>query len=173
VPALDLFMEPIRMAGATQAGNLPLNPSAWPLRRVPLRRLSCTLRVPPIPGAQRAFIDTGAALSQFPHHVWANQFNWRAGRDYDELTVTGNPPLRGQTLGFNYAFRLVRLRVPVFLGGRDLAGPRLQVDSLVTQLAEPGGPPFVLLGLWGGVLDGRRLGFGAASDGDPTAALEF
>jgi hypothetical protein len=59
------------------------------------------------------------------------------------------------------------------LGGQHLTGPRLQIDSLVTQLAEPGGPPFILLGLWGGVLDGRRLAFGTAPDGDPTAALDW
>ncbi len=64
--------------------------------------------------------------------------------------MAGNAPLVGQTLGFRYSFRLARLRVPIFLAGRDLAGPRLQIDSLVTQLAEPGGPPVILLGLWGG-----------------------
>jgi hypothetical protein len=129
--------------------------------------------VPPIPGAKRAIIDTGAPLSSFPHQVWANEFRWREGRDFDTLPVAGNPPLVGQTLSFRYSFRLVRLRVPVTLAGRDLTGPRLQVDSLVTQLTEPGGPPFILLGLWGGVLDGRSLKFNTAPDGDPSAALEW
>lgn len=173
MPALDLYVEPIRLGGSAPTGEYRIAPTTREVERVPLRQLSCLLRVPPIPGAKRAILDTGAPLSHFPHQVWANEFNWREGRDFHVLPVAGNPPLVGQTLGFRYSFRLVRLRVPVVLAGRDLTAPRLQVDSLVTQLAEPGGPPFILLGLWGGVLDGRRLSFGTATDADMTAALEW
>jgi hypothetical protein len=173
LPRVELIIEPVEIRGVADDGDISLDPPQPGLARVPLRRLTCYLRVPLVPGAQRAVIDTGAALSYFPHQVWANDFRWREGRDFDTLPVAGNPPLVGQTLGFRYSFRLVRLRVPVTLAGRDLTAPRLQVDSLVTQLAEPGGPPVVLLGLWGGVLDGRRLAFATAPDGVPSAALDW
>ena len=173
MPRIELVTQPMTPPGTTVNGDWPLAAPSRGLRRIPLRRLTCFLRVPPIPGAKRAIIDTGAPLTYFPHQVWANEFNWREGRDFDILPVVGNPPLVGQTLSSLYAFRLARLRVPIFLAGRDLTGPRLQIDSLVTQLCEPGGPPVILLGLWGGVLDGRRLAFGSAHDGDPSAALEW
>jgi hypothetical protein len=147
VPSLDLYVDPIRISALAGGGDIRLDPPTAGLPRVPLRQLSCALRVPPIPGAKRAIIDTGAPLSLFPHQVWADEYRWREGRDFDILTVAGNPPLRGHMLGLRYAFRLARLRVPITLAGQNLTGPRLQIDSLVTQLAEPGGPPFILLGL--------------------------
>lgn len=171
MPRVELIVEPVEIRGVAADGDIPLEPPQPGLARVPLRRLTCYLRVPLVPGAQRAVIDTGAPISYFPHQIWANDFRWREGRDFDILPIAGNPPLVGQTLGFRYPFRLARLRVPIILAGRDLRAPRLQVDSLVTQLAERGGPTVILLGLWGGVLDGRRLEFGTAPDGDPTAAL--
>jgi hypothetical protein len=173
LPRIELISQAVTLPGTTADGDWPLATPLPDLRRIPLRRLTCFLRVPPISGAKRAIIDTGAPLSLFPHQVWAGDFGWREGRDFDVLPVAGNPPLIGQALSYRYAFRLARLRVTITLAGRGLSGPRLQVDSLVTQLAEPGGPPFILLGLWGGVLDGRRLAFGTAPDGDPSAALDW
>lgn len=173
MPALDLYVDTVRLGVSAPTGDYRIAPTTRGVGRIPLRQLSCALRVPPIPGAKRAIIDTGAPLSLFPHHTWANEFRWREGRDFDVLPVAGDPPLTGRVLSHRYAFRLARLRVPITLAGRDLAGPRLQVDSLVTQLAEPGGPAFILLGLWGGVLDGRRLLFDAAADGGITAAVAW
>lgn len=173
MPRIELISEAAPASGTTADGDWPLAAPPPGLRRIPLRRLTCYLRVPPIPGARKAISDTGAPLSLFPHHVWSAHYNWREGRDFDILPVAGDPPLTGQLLSHRYSFRLARLRIPIFLAGKDLTGPRLQIDSLVTQLAEPGGPPFILLGLWGGVLDDRKLAFGTAPDGDPSAALDW
>ena len=52
------------------------------------------------------------------------------------------------------------------LAGKDLKAKRLRIDSLVCQLADPGGPPFVILGLWGGILEGRRLAIDRLSGPD-------
>ncbi|QJW95909.1 hypothetical protein [Frigoriglobus tundricola] len=62
----------------------------------------------------------------------------------------------------------------VELAGRDPKGDRLRLDSLVCQLADISGPPFVLLGLWGGALTGRRLAIEPRSNSDDLdARLEF
>lgn len=102
--------------------------------------------------------------------MWSERFNWQAGRDYDELTVAGNPTLRGQVLGKQFTCRLARLRVAVELAGADLKAPRLRLDSLVCQLADTGGPAFVILGLWGGVFTGRRLAVETPPGSDDLAA---
>ncbi len=157
MPALELFVRP-PLNFIPPDGNLALNPAVPGLNRVLIRDLSCVLRVPPISGAYHAILDTGAPLTIFPRSLWGHQFRWQAGRDYDELSVAGiGTALTGQVLGYRYAFRLARLRVPVELAGRDPKGDRLRLDALVCQLADTGGPPFILLGLWGGPYTGRRL----------------
>lgn len=175
MPALDLLVEEMDVVGLPPKGNLLLDPPLPGLNRVLLRRLYCWLRVPPISGAKAAYLDTGAPLSLFPRQVWKNDFHWQAGRDFDELSVAGiGGTLQGQVLGHRYSFRLARLKVPVELTGRDPKGDRLRIDGLVCQPAETGGPPFVLLGLWGGAFVGRRLAVEPRPNSDDLVArLEF
>lgn len=175
MPVLDLLVEPFPVANLPANGNLPLDPPLTGLNRVLLRRLYCRLRVPTIPGARSAIIDTGAPLTIFPHTVWYHDFGWRAGRDFDELTIAGvGTTLQGQVLGHRFTCRLARLRVGVELAGRDPKGDRLRLDSLVCQLADPGGPSFILLGLWGGAFAGRRLAVETQPGTDDlTARMEF
>jgi len=174
VPSLELFVAPPPRF-VPQHGNLLLDPPIPGLSRVLVRNLYCSLRVPPIPGVYDAILDSGAPLTVFPRTLWDHQFRWQAGRDYDELSVSGiGAALRGQVLGYSYSFRLARLRVPVELAGRDPKGDRLRLDALVCQLANAGGPPFTLLGLWGGAFTGRRLAVDPQpTSGDLTARLEF
>jgi hypothetical protein len=174
VPALNLFVSAPRVGSLVPGGNLGLEPPLPGLDRVLLRQLVCSLRVPPVPGAYEAVLDTGAPLTIFPHSLWSGQFNWRAGRDFDELSVSGIASLTGQVLGYRYPCRLARLRVPVELAGRDLKGDRLRLDSLVCQLADATGPPFIILGLWGGAFTGRRLAVDPQPNSDDLQArLEF
>lgn len=175
MPTLELFVGPPDLRTLPTTGNLPIDPPLPGLSQVLLRQLSCTLRVPPIPGAYDAIIDTGAPLTVFPHWLWDHQLRWQAAREYDELTVAGiGAVLRGQVLGHSYSCRLARLRVPVELAGTDLKAPRLRLDSLVCQLADAGGPPYVILGLWGGPLVGRHLAVEPQPGFDDLAArLEF
>jgi hypothetical protein len=89
VPSLDLFVSAPNLLGPLAGGNLDLNPPIPALHRVLLRRLLCALRAPPVPGAYAAVLDTGSPLALFPHDFWYNRFGWRAGRDFDELSVAG------------------------------------------------------------------------------------
>jgi hypothetical protein len=156
LPALELLLEKIGLSGLP--GDLVLAPPLPGLNRVLLRRLYCWLRVPPVPGAKIAYLDTGAPLTVFPHQIWKNDFNWQPGRDFDELSVAGlSGPLLGQILGHQFTCKLARLRVPIDLAGRDPKGDRLWLGSLVCLLADPGSPAFIILGLWGGAFTGRRL----------------
>lgn len=158
MPVLDLLVEKMDVRGLPKDGNLTLDPPLPDLSRVLLRRLYCWLRVPPTPGARKAILDTGAPLTVLPHQVWKHDFGWRAGQHFDELSIADlGTTLTGQVLHYRYSCRLARLRVPVELAGSNLKGDRLRIDSLVCQLAEAGGPPYIILGLWGGVFTGRQL----------------
>jgi hypothetical protein len=157
------------VANLPAGGILPLDPPLAGLSRVLLRRLTCNLRVPPTPGVKLALVDTGAPLALFPHDVWAHDYGWQVGRDFDELSVPGLS-LSGQVLQYRYSFRLARLRMPIVLSGKSLTGDRLQLDSLVCQFATPGGPPFIILGLWGGAFTNRRLVIDEEPGGDDLLA---
>lgn len=170
MPALDLYAKPLRVRDLSADGNLVLDPPLPGLPRVLLRRLTCLLRVPTVPGAREAVLDTGAPLTVFPFDVWSREYRWQAGRDYDPLSVAGVAGvLHGQVLQHRYQCRLARLRVPVELAGRSL-NVRLRLDSLVVQLTEPGGPPYIILGLWGNALDGRTIQIARHPGSDELAA---
>jgi hypothetical protein len=175
VPVLDLFVDPFPVAGLSSSGNLDLAVPLPSLNRVLLQRLYCSLRAPPVPGAYKCVLDTGAPLSIFPYDMWHDWFGWRAGREFDELTIAGvSAPLTAQILGHQFPSKLARLRVPVELCGRNLAGDRLRLDSLVCLLAESGGPAFIILGLWGGAFTGRRLTVESKPNSDDLQArLDF
>ena len=169
MPTLELFVSPPPpIQNLPTNGNLIVAPPVPGLPRVLLRRLTCSIRVPPAPGVLAALLDTGAPLTVFPHQVWSGKYGWRAGRDFDEIPI--GTVLSGQVSRHRYSFRLARLRVPVILSGKNLGGPRLQLDSLVCQLADPGGPPFIILGLWRGVFTNRRLVIDEEPAGDDLMA---
>lgn len=175
VPSLDLIIRRLRVAGTDRDGNWPLAASPPGLPRVPVRRLIAMVRCPPHAGAYEIVLDTGAPLSVLPSNLWAEKWGWRPGRDFDELLVVGiGSRLRGSVAGGSYTGRLVRARVPLDLSG-PTAGPRLRLDGLIVQLADPGcGPADPLLGLWGNALDGRSLHIDRLPGSDDLAArLDF
>jgi hypothetical protein len=175
MPALELLIDAVSVINLPADGNHLLDPPLLNLERVLLRSLSCLLRVRPIPGALRAILDPGSPLSVFPHHVWHDRFSWKAGRDYDELSIAGIwKTLHGQVLNRIYACRLARLRVTVELSGKNLKGDRMKLDSPICQLADPGSMPYILLGLWGGPFVGSSLIVQRKPGGDDLdARLEF
>ena len=159
-------------------GNLPLDPPlrAPDLSRLLSRRLYVNLRCPPIPGAYQMALDTGAPFSLFPRKLWRDQLNWQEGRHFESCHLAGAGPfLTSQLLNQSFRVRLVRLLVPVELAGRG--GDRLRVERLIAQLAEPAtvadDPKFAVLGLFGGVFEGRKLALDRQASDDLAARLEW
>lgn len=177
MPRIYLASTPLRFNFAPQ-GALALDPNQTGLSRVLLRHLTCLLRCESgttrTPVLQEAVVDTGAPLTYFPRTIWETDFGWREGTDYERLNVPGVSHLRGSVLGFGYDFRLVRLIQPIEVVSLRPPFPALARHSVIAQLDEGGGPPFILLGLWGNVLEGTNLRFlrrHASDDIDPV--LEF
>jgi hypothetical protein len=66
---------------------------------------------------------------------------------------------------------VVRLKVPVVLAGTSYAPADLiRIDHLTAQLSDSDEPKEMLLGLWGGVFEGRRLVVDRTAGGDDLAA---
>jgi hypothetical protein len=149
-------------------GILPLSaPLADPpVHRVLNLRMFCNYRVPRVPGAREAILDTGAPLSLIPRWLWRDQFGWREGVHFDVCDFAGlGPFLDAQLLSHVYRCRIVRLKVPVEVAGTDLRGPRFTVENMIVQFPETDHPRLTVFGLWGGVFEGRRL----VVDRPPTA----
>jgi hypothetical protein len=109
-----------------------------------------------------ALLDTGAPLTVFPRHAWEafeDQITWLrlnpdevAARPPDQRTPTTS------VFGSRFPYRLGR----VWIGAFDREGRLLPAVPVIAQfrddVVQPGQPlPLLLLGLWGGILEGRRL----------------
>jgi hypothetical protein len=128
---------------------------------VPRMRLLTLLDFGPLDGAavrtassiRRALIDTGAALSVFPERVWRS-FQHRI----EWLTFAGHSAShqlpRVRVLGGEYPYRMGRVRVAAI----DREGHRLPALPVIAQFTEDAGRlPRILMGMRGGILEGRRL----------------
>jgi hypothetical protein len=138
-------------------------------------RLFCNFRVPPVPGAWEAVLDTGAPLSLIPRERWRDQFCWREGVHFEVCDFAGlGPFIDSQLLSHAFRCRIVRLKVPVEVSGPNPRDPRFRIDNLIAQLPEGDHPRLTVFGLWGGVFEGRRLIVDRTAGGDDlTARFEW
>jgi hypothetical protein len=99
-----------------------------------------------------AFIDTGAPLSVFPEREWRP---WEDRIEWLRFAggVTARAP-RLRVLGGSYPYRMGR----VLVAAADTHGRQLPRVPVIAQFAEDGGNlSGILMGMRGGILDGRRL----------------
>jgi hypothetical protein len=105
-------------------------------------------------------IDTGSPFTWLPEAIWSR---FQPGVDYEDLPFeAGYAVPRGQTAGWNFTFRMVRMLQPITLF--DIHTELIR-DRVIVQLAD-GNPPLppgsnkpavVVIGLWGGLLEGTSL----------------
>lgn len=132
--------------------------------RVPRTRLHCLLEVPGWLLPCEAVIDTGAPLCIFPESVW---LHFQPGLDYELLPFVGANPPAVRIASWQFTFRLARFLVPLALCDVGLT-TRVERPNVIAQFANGDPPgwrstPPVVIGLWGGLLEGGRIGI----DRDP------
>jgi hypothetical protein len=131
------------------------------VRELPHLRLRVSILVgkdPPNPSAddRRSFpavLDTGAPISIFPKNAWQMVLP-----EISRVRLVEERVLTGAAAGRRYSYFLGR----VLLGAIDLWERRLRAVSVLAQFREDDTPkgepsPPILLGLWGGILEGRTL----------------
>lgn len=144
---------------------------------VPFPQLVCLLRLPGVLLPRDAVIDTGAALIWVPEDVWRPL---RAGVEFDWLPFApGAQPPTGQLARWRFTFQMARFLAPVSVMDYSTEVERPNVIAAFTTGNPPGaagrkGLPPIVVGLWGGLLEGSRL----AIRRDPTTGrvagdLEF
>jgi hypothetical protein len=170
---------PFGREGAFPGGNVPLAPplNDPSLPFIRLRRLRCQCRVAWTPtagdyGYVDATVDTGCPITLIPKYVWRSKFRLEEGRHFDVCHIADfGERFRSQLLGSSLTCRVVRLKVPVVLAGTSYAAENLiRIDNLVAQLSDSDEPKEMLLGLWGGVFEGRRLSVDRTPAADALAA---
>src|SRR5438067_10910209 len=144
---------------------------------VPRVQLRCLLRVPGTPIPRDAILDTGAPLTCFPERIWQP---FREGVDFEWCPFApGVQPPAGQMAGWRFTFRMARFLVPLALMDYSTEVERPDVFAAFATGDPPAhratnAPPPVIIGLWGGLLEGSRLAIGRdPATGQVTGALEF
>jgi hypothetical protein len=107
-----------------------------------------------------AILDTGAPISIFPKRTWQ-----LFAPDIQRITLVDARALTGAAGGRHYGYFLGR----VWVGAVDLSERRLPAVSVLAHFREDDIPenepqPPTLLGLWGGILEGRSLTRWPATD---------
>lgn len=125
---------------------------------VPKYQFRCVLDLPGPPGPVDGVIDTGASLTFVPEDIWRHL---RPGIDFEWLPfVPGAAPPTGQFVGWSFAFRMARFLAPVAVMDYSTDVERADVIAAFADGNPPVGgqqTPPVVVGLWGGLLDGSRL----------------
>jgi hypothetical protein len=134
------------------------------------------MRLPGVPGIQEAVVDTGAPLTIIPYSLVKRL---REGTDFEWLPLTaGARPRFGRVLGWQFSFQVARFLLPLTLTDYttriDRAGVIAQFATTDPPAARGRSTHPIILGLWGGVLEGGRV----AIDCDPATssvvgAIEF
>ena len=131
-------------------------PSGRPLL-VPRLQFRCWVRLPNMTMPRDGLVDTGSPLSWFPEDIWKS---FRPGIDFEWLPFeAGYVPPRAHTAGWTFTFRMARMLQPIAL--LDTA-TELERPGVIVQFADGNPPsskrlPLLVLGLWGGVLEGTNL----------------
>lgn len=137
------------------------DPSGAPLA-IPLPQFRCLTQIAGIFLPRDAVIDTGSPLSWMPEAIW-NRLS--EGTDYEVLPwASGFVPPPGRTAGWNFTFRIARLLQPIRLFALTTS-VELVRDRVIVQFADGNppafsrgnAPPRVVIGLWGGLLEGTSL----------------
>ena len=105
-------------------------------------------------------LDTGSPLSWLPERIWSQ---FQDGVDYVWLSYPqGYRAPTGRVVGWSFTFRVARMLAPVILLDSATEYPRPDVIFLFADGNPPvppgsNAPPYVMMGLWGGLLDGTKL----------------
>ncbi len=161
---------------AVQLGpQLLVTPPVGGRQPVPRAQLRCLLRPPGYLMPQDGVIDTGAPLTCFPRSVW-DRFTEGTGFEWWPFDAAVLAPT-GQMAGWRYTFRMARLLAPLTVLDVTTEVDRPDVVAQFTDNDPPNrrgnAVPLVVIGLWGGLLEGGTLAIARDSSGRITGTIAF
>lgn len=170
-------MPEIRLSTPAVWATLPVRNANGVRLSLPRAQFRCLVRLPNLTMPRDGIIDTGSPFTWMPEAIWQH---FRPGIDFEELPFEpGYTVPRGQTAGWNFTFRFVRMLQPIGLYDfqteltRDNAIVQF-TDGNPPSLARSNAPAVVVIGLWGGLLEGTSLRIATdAATGHVAGALEW
>jgi hypothetical protein len=154
----------IPLAVGSHGSDITVDDLTGGILDIPRLRFHCLIEVPGFLLPREALIDTGAPLTIFPEKIWSK---FQFGTDYDILPLVGAPAAPARVLGWQFTYQIARFRVPLALLDAALT-IRVPRPDVIAQFAT-GNPtgwrsiPPIFIGLWGGLLEGGRLGIDRVS----------
>ncbi|MCI0705657.1 MAG: hypothetical protein L0241_31745 [Planctomycetia bacterium] len=154
-------MPTIRLVTGQWANPLDVDLPAGGSLSIPQPQFRCLLRLPNQVLPKDAIIDTGAPLTCIPQDIWDSL---RVGVDYEWLPfAAGMQPPSARIAGWQFTFRIARFLVPVSLLDYSTEVER---PDVICQFADGNPPsyagrkslPPIIIGLWGGLLEGGKIG---------------
>ncbi|HSQ57324.1 MAG TPA: hypothetical protein VLM40_16500 [Gemmata sp.] len=167
---------PTIVLSAVHLGPLPLVLPHGGRFQAPRLRFHCLLRLPEHLLPRDGIVDTGAPLSCFPLSIWTS---FRFGTDFEWLPFeAGFTPPTGQMIGWRYTFRIARFLVPLSLMDYATEVDRHNVIAAFAD-TDPPAPaarlalPPIIIGLWGGLLEGGKLAVSRTAAGQVAGELDL
>ena len=142
---------------------------------IPQPQFRCLIRLPNQLLPKDALIDTGAPFTFLPEEVW---MPLRVGSDYEWLPFTaGTRPPPARIAGWQFTFRIARFLAPLTLLDYSTVVERHGVIAAFAAgsvSATRKSLPPIIIGLWGGLLEGGQVGVTRDSHtGRVTGGLAF
>jgi hypothetical protein len=148
----------IRLSVGTHGADIPVQQPGGGIIDIPRSQFRCLIELPGHLLPQDAIIDTGAPLIIFPELIWSR---FQVGADYDFLPFVGTNPPTARVGNWQFTYQIARFRVPLAVMDAGLT-TRVPRPGVIAQFAT-GNPTGlrslpVVVGLWGGILEGGRIG---------------
>lgn len=169
-------MPNLQLAVQTTGPALPVVLPPGRIVDVPRIQFRCLVRLPHFLMPQDGIIDSGAPLTCFPKAIWDR---FVEGTDFEWLPFApGTRPPPGRVGKWLFTFRMARFLVPLGLMDYQTQVDRSEVIAQFADNDPPSdprkkAPPPVIIGLWGGLLEGGTLSIGRSLTGQVTGELTF
>jgi hypothetical protein len=167
----------IRLVAQIQRPPTPVVLPVGGTLNIPTVQYRCLIRLPNYLLPQDAIIDTGAPLIYFPKLVWGGL---RDGTDFEWLPfAAGVQPPQARITRWQFTYRFARLLAPIGVMDYTTEVDRPEVVAAFADSDPPApatrkSPAPIIVGLWGGLLEGGRIAVGRDPvSGHVTGAIEF
>ncbi len=169
VPTVRLSVQHLRPA-------MMLTPPVGATIDVPSVQFRCLVRLPNFILPQDAIVDTGAPHIIFPLALWTR---FREGIDFEWLPFSpGVQSPVAQLTRWQFSFQMARFLAPLALMDYTTEIELPDVIAAFAHTDPPApltrrAPPPIIIGLWGGVLEGGRIAVERTPAGRVSGELAF
>lgn len=168
-------MPQIRLSSIQPGPPIPVELPTGDRLLLPRIQYRCWVKLPGFLMPRDAIIDTDSPWTWMPESLWSQ---FQVGVDFEWLPFpAGYQAPSGQSAGWTFRFRIAQMLKPIII--QDYSS-EVERHNALMQFAEGNPPrsskrlPYLVVGLWGGMLEGTKLiNSPNLQNGSLDALLEF